>query len=221
MDARFIKLTTTLRGYLIGRQYFTSLDAMEFMLEWQGGVDQLRDDDVTREAQHPIEVAHICRALPGLIYHEDTIASALLHDVPEDYRMVKHTDVSARFGPRIGTAVQLLDKHGKDPAAQFVALSEDPIGSIVKGVDRMANNHTMHLVRSAKRMQFKIDETRTHILPMLKAARRRFPQQEAAYELIKFTLETQCSLYDSLIKALTTQHGQATTAKICSTEAAQ
>lgn len=194
------KLVIAMRYYFLGAKMYTALDAMELMLQYQVGEGHVRDDGVTPEAQHPLEVAHFIRTLPDLLYREETLAAALLHDVPEDYAAhVSHASIKSRFGEIIHQAVYLVDKNGKTAAEHFEAMGYDPVASLVKGADRIRNNDTMIGPFSFDKIRRKIEETRNHILPMMKIARRKFPQQECAYELIAHSLCSQIDLLDVIV----------------------
>lgn len=197
----FEKLLISMRYYLIGRNYTEALKALSIMIEFHGGPNKFRDDGITPEAQHPLEVAHLVRALPNLIYQEETIAAALLHDVPEDYhQLFPHSAVRADFAHLISNAVELVDKRTGDPADRYRRISEDPIASIVKPADRVINNRTMVQVKPTDTLVRKNMETRMLILPAMKGARTAFPQQEASYEILKLMLLSQLDLIDEIVK---------------------
>ena len=185
------KLKLSLRYYLLGKGWHTAAAALEFAENIHVGT---RKDGVTPEFEHQIRIAHYLRSLDCL-YPEETIAAALLHDVREDYN-VPDRELSRRFGPMITTACILLDKNGKDHNAYFNGISEDAIASLAKGGDRIHNLQTMVGVFSREKQLKYVDEVRTRFFPMLKQARRTFPQQERAYENIKHMLESQIELIE-------------------------
>lgn len=82
----------------------------------------------------------------------------------------------------------------KDPAAYREGLARNPLASICKGVDRIHNQSSMVGVFTREKQLAYLEETDTLLLPMLKTARRTFPEQEAAYENIKFILMGQATL---------------------------
>lgn len=189
---QFEKLCVTLRYFLLGREYYMAADALEYAAKYHDG---FRKDGVTPEFQHQIEIAHFMRTLlPSLMFPEDTIAAALLHDVPEDYG-VSHAEIANRFGAKVGRAVFLMDKHSN---ANFAAIGEDPIASIAKGGDRVHNLQSMQGVFTREKQLKYIAEARNDFLPMLKTARRLFPKQELAYENIKHMMNSQLELLDAL-----------------------
>lgn len=198
----FQKQTVFLRGWLNGRGYNTALAAMEFARQYHTGV---RKDGCTPEFQHQTEIALHASVLPGLIFPEETITVAFLHDTIEDTPVSRH-EIAQRFGERNADAtwrMTKLDENGdkRDPQGLFDAMAECPIASAAKGLDRCHNQRTMGGVFSNNKMLGYVDETETYILPMLKKARVNFPEQYAAYQLIKNTLTTQMRLVSSLIEA--------------------
>jgi hypothetical protein len=56
-------------------------------------------------------------------------------------------------------------------------------------------------VFSLTKQKYYIEETETLILPMLKQARRRFPDQEPAYQNIKLILNSQIELIRAVQRA--------------------
>ncbi len=73
-------------------------------------------------------------------------------------------------------------------------MATDPIASIGKGGDRMHNLQSMIGVFTKDKQKNYVTEAENKIIPMLKLARRNFPQQELAYENIKLVLNTQMQL---------------------------
>ncbi|MFZ3481982.1 hypothetical protein [Sphingomonas sp. 3-13AW] len=79
----------------------------------------------------------------------------------------------------------------------FIRMGLNPLASLAKAIDRCNNQRTMGGVFSREKQLSYVDFTDARILPMLKLARRRFPDQEAAYELLKHMLTTQARLVRS------------------------
>jgi len=190
------KLRLALRYYLLGKEFYNAVSALEYGAKYHTGV---RKDGVTPEYQHQVEIAQYVRTL-GLIHPEMTIAVALLHDVKEDYG-VGEQDLQDRFGNIITSAVLILDKNGKSKDAYYACCADDPITSIVKGCDRIHNVQSMVGVFTSEKQHQYIREVRDHILPMIKIAKRKFPQQESAYENIKHMLVSQIELLEHILKA--------------------
>jgi len=197
----FQKQTVFLRGWLNGRGYTTALAAMEFARQYHTGV---RKDGVTPEFQHQTEIALHVSVLPGLIFPEETIATAFLHDTVEDTPVSRH-EIAQRFGERTADAtwrVTKVDDNGnkRDEERLYMEMADCPIASIVKPTDRCHNQRTMGGVFSDDKMLGYIGFTDDRILPMMKVARTNFPQQYAAYQLLKNTLTTQARIVGSLIE---------------------
>lgn len=185
------KLKLSLRYYLLGKGWYVAVDALEYAETVHTGV---RKDGVTPEFEHQIKIAHYLRTL-DLMYPEETIAAALLHDVQEDYA-VSNAEMERRFGATITRACNLLDKRGKQPALYFGGLATCPISSLAKGGDRIHNLQTMVGVFKPEKQLRYVAEVRDEFFPMIKEARRRFPQQERAYENIKHMLDSQIELIE-------------------------
>lgn len=201
MTVDFAKYKVSLRYWMLGREYHKAVLAMEFASKYHTGI---RKDGVTPEFHHQISIAHYLRTLPDLRNREDVLAAAFLHDTVEDYD-VSLTDIEARFGADVRRAVKLLSKVLKDykrsPEEYYSTMIECPIASIVKGGDRVHNHQTMHGAFSIDKQLKYIDETRNFILPMLKESRRKYPDQELAYENIKHALKGQIQLIQHSIDA--------------------
>lgn len=197
--SNYDKLRVSLRYWLLGREYYRAADALEFAAEWHTGT---RKDGVTPEYEHQIRIAHYLRSLnTSLMHPEETIAAALLHDVVEDHPVPLDV-VYRRYGDQIGKAVDLLTKtEPKTDSFYYTQMVDNPIASIVKGGDRIHNVQTMIGVFSIQKQATYCTEVNRYILPMLRDARRKFPQQEAAYENIKHVLTSQIQLVEEIHKS--------------------
>lgn len=210
---RYQKLFISMRYLLLGlakadKDYLLALEALEYTKDIHTG---FRKDGATPEFQHQLEITHYLHTISGnLIHPGKTMAVSFLHDVPEDYDISFH-EIEGKFGPEISHSVELLTKkyrgNHKDISKYFEAIAEDPIASVVKGADRINNQQSMLGVFTPEKMGSYITETRTHIVPMLKVARRKFVLQEAAYENLKFILNSQMQFVDAYLKL----HGTGTT----------
>lgn len=188
-----------LRYWLLGRGWHEVLEAMEFAAGYHTGT---RKDGLTSEFAHQIAIASYLRTLErSLLFPSETLATAFLHDVREDYD-VADSEIRSRFGPRVADAVDAMTKTfrgtDRDPDTVFAAIASDPVASIAKLADRIHNLGSLHGVFSSARASGYVAETRERFFPMLKAARRSFPAQEPAYENAKLVLENQCHLLAAL-----------------------
>jgi len=189
-------LKTSIRYWLHGRGYHTALKAMDLGLKWH---TESRKDGLP-EFSHQIFQAAYARSLADLMmYPEDTLSVIFLHDLIEDHQPEQEL-VDDGFGKEIGYGVELMtnvDCQGnkKDTASYYAMMAYDPLASIAKGVDRMHNFQSMSGVFALEKQQRYIAETIEHIIPMLKEARKKFPEQEPVYQNIKHVLRTQIELF--------------------------
>lgn len=182
----YIKSRTALRYWLLGRKYIKAVEAMDFALKYHDG---LRKDKVTPEFQHQIYIGNFARVYETLlIYPEETFASIFLHDVMEDYNISSH-EINSKFGEVVTEAVKKLTKEHrgikKAPESYFSEISNCPIASVIKGIDRVHNIHTMVGVFTHEGELKYLKETEDYIIPSLYRARHIFHQQEAVYENLK------------------------------------
>lgn len=199
----FTKAHIALRYWMLGRDWHLAGSALDFAERHHTGT---RKDGVTPEIAHQIQVAHYLRNLHELLmFPEESIATAFLHDVREDYD-VADEEIRERFGSRVADAVDAMTKTfrgvDREPQAVFDRISADPIASVVKASDRIHNQHTAFGVFSAQKIDEYVGETETYFLPMLKAARVRFTRQEPVYENTKFVLKSQMALLRGLATAI-------------------
>ena len=193
------KREISLRYWLQGAKFHTSLKAMEFAGRHHCG---FRKDGITPEFDHQISIAHYVRTLyEGLEYPEDTISTVFLHDVREDFG-ISHEEIENMFGSRVATAVDAMTKTfrgvKRNEAAVFEQIADDPIASIVKGADRIHNFGSMVGVFSIVKQKEYIKEGKEFFMPMIKKARRLHVRQEPVYENIKTMLDSQIKLITAI-----------------------
>jgi (p)ppGpp synthase/HD superfamily hydrolase len=198
----FTKRGIALRYWLLGRQWHLASEALEFAHRYHVGT---RKDGVTPEMDHQVQVAHYVRTLhEHPLYPEETIATAFLHDVREDYD-VSDEEIRERFGDRVADAVDAMTKEfrgtARDPRVVFDQIASDPIASIAKGADRIHNQHTAFGVFTGDKIGEYITETEEYFLPMLRSARTRYTRQEPVYENMKFVLLSQIQLLRAVSQA--------------------
>ncbi len=200
MEVEYDKIRMALRYWLFGKEYYSAIKAMEFAAKYHTGT---RKDGVTPEFYHQLSIASYIRTLPGLIYPEATMATSFLHDVIEDYG-VSVSEIDRRFGKQISFSVSLLSKkrdgYTIENAPYYSNICDNAIASIVKGADRIHNFQTMVEVFNIEKQEQYIEDCKIGILPMVKKARRKFPEQEPAYENIKHVLLSQIGLIEHAIK---------------------
>lgn len=200
--ADFEKQRIAVRYWLLGAGYHRAVESMTFASGYHTGV---RKDGVTPEFSHQVAIVSYLRTLHNhLRLPEETFAVGFLHDVREDYD-VDDSEIVRRFGSVIAEGVDTMTKTfrgtKRDEDALFARMAENPVSSIAKLGDRIHNNSTMLAAFSDEKMASYIDETVRMFLPMCKAAKRNFPDQEPAYENAKLILNAQISMLGAVLEA--------------------
>jgi hypothetical protein len=209
VTGQFDKLFISMQYYLLGRiahdaQFQVAYDAMRYASDIHVG---FRKDGKTPEFQHQLEIAHLLRTmLKNMMYPGQTLAAVFLHDTPEDYD-VPYAEVETRFGKLVADATRLLNKYDeagnpKPLDDYYAALASCPIASLAKPGDNGHNQSTMAGVFGYKK-QFEYSlGIRQRSWDMVKVARRLWPQQEAAYENLKFLLRVQYNAVQAMLSAV-------------------
>lgn len=197
---KYEKMRISMRYWLLAKaglspEWLGAVKALEYGEARHTG---LRKDGVTPEFQHQLSIMHYLRTLhASLMFPAETLAVAALHDVAEDAG-VGFEELEALFGGRVAGGVRRVTKkhRGQVFAIEplFEGMAECPVASVTKGADRINNLQSMLGVFTLEKQKAYCEETRKYFLPMLKAARRRFPEQELVYENIKLMLESQLAL---------------------------
>lgn len=195
------KKISVLRARLLGLMqtdptWSAAVLALEYAISAHEGM--YRKDGVTPYILHPVEAAmYVLTLSRSLLHPAQTVAVTLLHDCMEDCGAT-HKDLSDAIGLQVADGVECMSKvvQGvkKSDEYYFGQLANSPIASIAKLADRINNQGTMNGVFTPEKQLKQVQETVDHILPLAKTARRRFPQQELAYENGKLVLKTQISL---------------------------
>lgn len=195
------KRMIALKFWMQGAGLHLASRALDFNRRLFTGV---RKDGLTPEFDH-----HVCQAqflrtlLPTLLFPQESLSTIFFHDTSED-RGLSFDEIrnlypdSPAFGDRVALATQRLTKEFRgtkmNEALLFEAMALCPIASIVKGCDRIHNLQSMVGVFSLTKQKDYLKETERLILPMLKAAEQRFPEQEPAYKNIRTVLKMQVHL---------------------------
>jgi len=195
MIQNYEKLRIAIQYWQVGRGFHNALRAMNFASKKHIG---FRKDNVTPEFQHQVSQANYARTLiKDFKYPEETMTTIWLHDVCEDYG-VSNQEIVNLFGRRVGHSVELMTNQisgiKKPTASYYHEMQFDPIASLNKGIDRIHNHQRMQGVFTREKQSAYISETEEYILPMLKEARKNFPEQESAYQNIRQVLLTQIDL---------------------------
>jgi (p)ppGpp synthase/HD superfamily hydrolase len=193
MTSRFDKLYIALKFRLKGLGFYDALRALETAKDIHDGY---RKDGKTPEFQHQLEIALYIFTLKDVQDLEGAIIVALLHDTDEDYPHSLKLDELMSYGEARARAIRLLNKHTHENLdSYFDALWRDELASLVKGVDRINNFQSMNRGKFTIPKQIKYaDEVIRLFLPMLKKARKKFPQQMDAYYNIENMLKCQHEL---------------------------
>lgn len=181
---------------LLGMGYYVACKAFTFAQEYHKGVRK----DSSPEFSHQVWIANFAITLP--IPKEDMeilLAAIFLHDVCEDYD-VTFEEIERQFGKRVREIVQNLSKvyRGQkiEESVYFERISNCALSAIAKGCDRLHNLSSMVGAFTKEKQISYIKESTDWHLPVLKTARRKFPQYELAFENIKLNLTSRISLIE-------------------------
>ena len=197
IEDRHRKQLSVMRGWLEGRGYYRTMDALEVVRGLEQGT---RKDGRTPKFHHQLSVVRLLSTLvPHLMSPEETLTAAYLHDVLEDHSDVWPRDaLEGRFGKTVADAVWVLSKKSgglvKSTDLYFNEMARCPIASVVKLADRNHNIQTMPGVFTPEKQRAYLAECEDLFFPMIRAARRAFPRQYGAYENLKILLRCQCRL---------------------------
>jgi len=129
---------------------------------------------------HPVEVAEICAALN---MDEDSLVTALLHDVVEDTSGYSLSDIEREFGKEVREMVDSLTKisdanffvklwsrretprQAENLRKLFVAMAKDPRVIVIKLADRLHNLRTLEGL-DPKRIERQCRETEEFFIPL-------------------------------------------------------
>jgi (p)ppGpp synthase/HD superfamily hydrolase len=196
---KFSKLSISLRYYLIGKGYNNTLKAWNFAEKFHTG---FRKDGVTPEIQHQIEILHFLRTMPVLPDPDTLFSIMMLHDTMEDYG-VSYDEIDNLFGNEVAKHVRSLSKTMRGVNiphdVYYSQLSESEFTSIGKGADRAHNVNSMVGVFTNEKQLAYIEETENDVFPMLKTARRLYPEYENTFENIKHGIKQQLFVIKQLM----------------------
>lgn len=190
------KSMVAIRYWLLAKQYYRALQAMEWAIDRHTGT---RKDGTTPEISHQLSVVYYLRTIHNnLMFPEETFCAAFLHDISEDYD-VPIREISNSFGEEIAAAVRLCTRKRDTSLSHYYnEISRSSIASITKASDRIHNVQTMIGVFNKEKQRQYVKETNEYVIPMIKRARRLFPQQEPSYENAKHFLKCQIELIEAI-----------------------
>lgn len=193
------KMYTYLRGLATGAGMKQALKAMSFARDKHSG--QLRKSGEPYIV-HPLMMA--CNAVSIGIRDDTVIATILLHDVCED------CGVSLSELPvddRVRNAVDLMTFRVMDGETKEIAknryynmLLQSREATLTKLLDRCHNVSSMAGTFSEEKLKSYIEETRVHVLPMLRKAKRMYPEDADILFVLKYHIVSVVDSIDATIQ---------------------
>lgn len=212
---KFGKLLASMRMFLRtaakgNPEYWKTLAALELAYEYDK--PRMRKDNITPYFMHQLRAMHYLLTVGDSVMNLPvTLGVMALHDTPEDHPVSYEMIVQRTGSMEMAEGAFRMNKYTsfkgdalrvqKTKEQYFSDLSSCPHCSVCKGVDRNDNYSTMSGVFSVEKQRTYLEEGVDFYLPLMKEARRRFPQQYAVYENLKFIMENQMNLiYQGLPK---------------------
>lgn len=212
--ALYNKLKLALRYYLLAmvkvdKRWKLVYDAFEFLLRRELNADgtlAMRKNGKDPLLLHAIQQASWVRLYGDLLGDPLMyMAAALLHDELEDDPNLTIADLTRMFGPELTEICRRFSKkygNTRVPDDQYYAeIGTCPVTTFGKALDNLNNITSMEGVHSLEKQRQLITRITQHVLPMLKVARVRFVEQEAAFELVKVQLVIAVRLLNYKIEA--------------------
>ena len=138
---------------------------------------------------HPLLVA--CHAIALGLGDDDLVSAALLHDVCEDCGI---TPEELPVNEPTRRAITLLtNRNGKAPEVldrYFAGIASNRIATMVKLIDRCNNVSEMASAFPADKMRIYIEETERWVYPLIKYAKKVYPECEAQIFVIQYHLKS-------------------------------
>lgn len=205
------KLIVPIRYWLTGlanydRRYNLVLRALEFFADIHK--DEVRKNGA-RGFYHQLSILSYIRNFHSLLPDPVAVYITILgHDAVEDY---PHCEEAVRENfPDHFQYIRRMSKISNglkmDNEAYYANLASCPVCVIAKAGDRTNNLSTMSDkgAFSIDKQERYVTETMEYVLPMLKTARRRFPEIEPLCEVFKSTMLIQCQITSNLIEKVKT-----------------
>lgn len=194
----FKKLKQSFRYWVLGKaehdpEYYKVLEALEVAEKYHVG----KRKDGQPEFSHQIAICSFLRTIHK--YFKDPVSVfivALLHDTPEDYKE-SIPEIQQRFPKQAPMTICISKVRNGEKIpyeTYFGGMKDCHVCSIVKLADRIANISTMLGVFTLEKQDKYLKDLEDWFLPMLKYAKRMFPEQEPAYENMKTILILQRDL---------------------------
>jgi hypothetical protein len=201
------KLIIPIRYWLIGMANFDThynlvLRALEFFADIHK--DEIRKNGA-RGFYHQLSILSYVRNFHTLLPDPVAVYITILgHDAVEDYPQCE--DAVRENFPDHFQYLRRMSKFSNgmklNNDAYYNNLAQCPICVIAKAGDRINNLSTMsdRGAFSIEKQKRYVTETMEYVLPLLKTARRRFPEIEPLCEVFKSTLLIQCQITNNLIE---------------------
>lgn len=192
------KLRLSIRYWLLAKaeenpDYYRVLKALEIAEKYHN--DNRKDGKPTMT--HQLSIMGFLKTLNAYLkFPVKTYIVALLHDTYEDYPESEE-ELSNEFPEEFEMIVRISKVRDGEKITYeqyFSEMQECPVCSIVKLADRISNVSTMVGVFNYQKQTKYLEEVNNWFLPMLKHAKRKFPEQTPAYENIKSMLTVQRDL---------------------------
>ena len=192
-SVEYDKLKLTCRYWLQGRasidpRFNITLKSLELALKHHVGY---RKDGKTKESYHQLNMFSYLRTIEHLLIDPHIVLSVvLLHDLYEDYPETEKEikDVVPDVYPYVVRISKIRAGKKISMDQYYSEMTNCPVTSIVKIVDRIHNLSTMAGVFSLEKERDYIRFAETFFYPMIKKSRRLFPELEPVYENLKQVL---------------------------------
>lgn len=183
------KLLATFRYWVLGKasenkEYYKVLKALTLAEKYHNGKRKGGDP----EFSHQISICSYIRTIHAFLIDAPTVFTvAILHDLYEDYPE-SYEEIKTMFPDELIYVIRVSKIRKGEKISYdlyFNEMKECHICSVVKLADRIANLSTMVGVFSYDKQTSYILELDDWFFPMLKHSKRKFPEQEPAYENMK------------------------------------
>lgn len=193
------KMYTYLRGFASGAGMKETLNALAFAREKHSG--QLRKSGAPYIV-HPLLMA--CNAV-GLGIRDDTVvATVLLHDVCEDCGVgLAELPVSETVKHAVDLMTfRVMEGETKEVAKNryYNLLLQSREACMTKLIDRCHNVSSMAGTFSVEKLKAYIEETRHYVLPLLRKAKTRYPEDADVFFMLKYHIVSVVDSIDATIE---------------------
>ena len=202
------KMYTFIRGFASGCRMEQTLKSLAYARSKHAG--QLRKSG-DPYIVHPLTMA--CNALSIGVRDDETIATILLHDVCEDCG-VSPKELPVNDKVRLSVermTFQIMEGETKQTAKNryYNMILEDRPATMTKLIDRCHNVSSMAGTFSLEKLRAYIEETRQYVLPLLKKAKDRYPDEADALFILKYHITSVIDSLDAALQAIGEGDGRA------------